>query len=133
MATRTDAEKVKDVLATSLEDTQIEAFISDANVWVTEELGNAGLTTGRLEIIERYLACALVRIRDLGLKSSAIENVSEAYQVDPQVTDYLIRAASFDPTGKIRQNFLVTAADAAKVKPVLFQAGSGFRCESSDV
>ena len=103
---RTTATAVREVLVTTLTDTQITAFINDVDVWVSEELTSAGISDTRLEVIERYLACAMIRIRDLGLASGSIENVSEKYQVDPEVTDYLLRAASFDPTGKVRQTFL---------------------------
>lgn len=109
MAIRTNADAVQLVLSTSLTEGQITQFIADASLWVDEEL--VGLTdfvfsTDRLELIERYLACALIRIRDLGLRSASFEDVREQYQVDDKVTEYLTRAAAFDPTGKIRSTFL---------------------------
>lgn len=103
---RTTETAVRAILESSLTTAQVTAFINDVNIWVTEELGTASLSDDRLEIIERYLACAMVRIRDLGLKSASIGDVAESYQVDPDVTDYLLRAASFDPTGKVRATFL---------------------------
>ncbi len=106
MAVRTTRVAIKDVLSTSLEDTQIDRFISDASFWVDEEIADEGLSSGRLEIIERYLACALIRLRDLGLKSAKYDDIAEQYQVDPTVTDYLLRAASFDNTGLVRRFFM---------------------------
>ncbi len=106
MAVRTTRVAIKEVLSTSLEDTQIDRFISDASFWVDEELADEGLSDGRLEIIERYLACALIRLRDLGLKSAKYDDIAEQYQVDPTVTDYLLRAASFDNTGLVRRFFM---------------------------
>lgn len=130
MATRTNEDAVRSVLSTSLDTTSVTAFIADANLWVTEELESltdAGFTAGRLELIERYLACALIRLRDLGLKSSTMEDVSENYQVDPSVTDYLKRAASFDPTGTIQKAFLTDPTTGPT--PVVFKVSRGFRCE----
>ena len=123
---RTDESAVRNVMSTSLTTGQVGAFISDASLWVTEELSEQGLSDERLELIERYLACALIRLRDLGIKSAQLENVKEEYQVDKDVTDYLMRAASFDPTGKVRQAFL-TPADGGK--PVVFGIGTTFATE----
>ena len=107
MAMRTTVDKVKAVIATSLTDNQVLAFIQDASLWVTEELASLGLLTdNRLELIERYLACALIRLRDLGLKSAKFDDIAEQYQVDPEVTDYMLRAVAFDSTGTLRKYFL---------------------------
>lgn len=120
---RTTETAVREVISTFLTTPQVKAFIDDANLWVTEELSvGFGITSGRLELIERYLACALVRLRDLGIKSTSVNDISENYQVDSEVTDYLKRAASFDPTGKIRQAFLTPTT----AKPVKFRIGQTF-------
>lgn len=120
---RTTETAVREVLSTSCTGPQVIAFINDANLWVTEELSvGFGMTAGRLELIERYLACALVRLRDLGIKNTTVKNISESYQVDPEVTDYLLRAASFDPSGKIRQSFLTPST----AKPLRFRVGETF-------
>jgi hypothetical protein len=125
MARTTDT-AVREIIATDLTTPHVKAFIDDASLWVTEELGGEGLTAGRLEIIERYLACALIRLRDLGLKSATLENVKEDYQVDASVTDYLLRAAAMDPTGKVRQAFL---PDGNGAKTVMFKVSGGFKNE----
>lgn len=135
MALRTSETAVREILDTSLTTQQVLAFITDANVWVTEEIASwAGITASRLEIIERYLACALIRIKDAGLASGTIGDIAETYQVDPQVTDYLLRAASFDPSGAIRTNFLApkpVALPSPIIIPVKLKVGTGFADESS--
>jgi hypothetical protein len=118
---------VRDIMDTALKAPQIRAFIDDATLWVTEELAAEGLSDERLELITRYLACALIRLRDLGLTSGELKDVKEKYQVDPEVTDYLLRAASFDPTGKLRRTFLADASGAgASTYPVRFRVGTQF-------
>lgn len=126
---RTTEAAVREIIQTGLTTPQIVAFINDADIWVTEELVPDSLSAGRLEIIERYLACALIRIRELGLKDAQVGDVSETYQADPEVTDYLLRAASFDPTGKVRRNFLAPKPVAAPVPPpypIVAKVGPGF-------
>lgn len=107
MATRTTEPAVRKILTTKLTTPQVASFIADASLWVDEELVPFGtLTVARLEVIERWLAAALIRAREVGLARGSIEDVSETYQVDPQVTDYLLRAAAMDPTGTVRKHFL---------------------------
>lgn len=111
MPARTTEAAVREIISTSLTTPQIQAFINDASLFVTEEVlvtaASLAITisTARAEVIERYLACALIRIRDLGLASVSWSKVSENYQVDPQVTEYLTTAMSFDPTGRIKAKF----------------------------
>lgn len=128
---RTTETAVREILNTTLSSQQVVAFIEDASLWITEEVASATPTQGaaRLEVIERWLACALCRVRSLGLKSSTIKDVSETYQVDADVTDYLNNAAAMDATGKIRQNFLAPKliAEPARVKyPIKARIGKGF-------
>jgi hypothetical protein len=130
---RTTETAVREIMQTNLTTPQILAFISDASLWVTEEMTSLGYTDARLEVIERYLSCALVRTRDLGLSNATISDITENYQADPEVTDYLLRAASFDTTGKVRQHFLAPKPVAARtpiVLPVKFNVGTGFVDES---
>lgn len=129
MALRTSVDAVQKIIATKLTTEQITSFITDANLWVTEELASAGLSSERLELIERYLACALIRTRDVGLKSVTIGDVSEIYQMDLYISEYLQRAASFDPTGTVRQVFM-KGGGTTGVRPVLFGVGTGFKDEA---
>lgn len=135
MATRTNEASVREVIATTLVASQINQFIGDANLWVTEELAPfvPVISAARLEIIERYLTCALVRLKHLGLKSSTIGDVTESYTVDADITDYLTRAASFDPSGKVRSNFLapkLVALPTPITRPLIFAVGTGFADDS---
>lgn len=124
---RTNETEVRDVLSTSLTSGQITAFIGDANIWVTEELATPypNLSADRLKIIEKYLACAMCRLRDLGLKQASMEDVSESYQVDSEVTDYLLRAAGMDPTGTVKKHFL----PEGERRPIKFAIGTTFTDE----
>lgn len=103
---RTDLDSVKDAIETDLTDTQVNAFISDANTWVTDFLGDEGLSTARLTLIEKYLACHYVTLRDPRLRSGEVERVRETYQRDTQVTEYLRQAIAEDPTGIVRAKIL---------------------------
>lgn len=137
MATRTTETAVREIISTSLSSPQVNAFILDASVWIDEEVATyvPVPSATRLEIIERYLACALIRLRDLGLKDASVENVTETYQVDPELTDYLTRAASFDPTGQVRANFLApkpVALPQPIIIPAVFRIGDGFDPEHDD-
>lgn len=128
---RTTETAVREILNTTLTSAQVTAYIADASLWITEEVATATpvQSAERLEIIERWLSCALVRVRDIGLKSSTIKDVSESYQVDPDITDYLNHAAAMDATGKIRANFMAAklVATPTRVKyPVKARIGQGF-------
>ncbi|KKN44574.1 hypothetical protein LCGC14_0691780 [marine sediment metagenome] len=119
---RTSETAVKAVISTSLTTTQVEQFIGDASLWVDEELTSSGLSAGRLELIERYLTCALIRLRDLGLTQAKFDDITEHYQVDKEVTDYLLRAAAMDPTGTVRRYFMAPA----DVRPVQYRVATRF-------
>ena len=131
MAIRTSEPDVKSTISTSLTAPQVHVFISDASLWVDEVLVGATpvLSAQRLEIIERYLACALIRMRDLGLKTYKMDDITEQYQVDPEVSDYLLRAAGFDSTGNIRRYFMAPK----DVRPVHWRTGQSFTEEAEEV
>ena len=123
---RTSPTAVHNTIATTLGPAQVAAYINDAALFVTEEIASKNqLSSGRLEIVERYLACALIRLQDLGLANAQVADVREQYQVDPQITEYLLRAASFDTTGAIRRLFL--APPGTRVASGM--VGQGFRDE----
>jgi len=128
MAIRTNEAVVKEVLDTSLSTVQINQFIEDASLWIDEELVNKGLSGKRLELIERYLTCVLIRLRDLGLKSAKFDDINEQYQVDPDVTDYLLRCAAFDATGTVRRAFLASK----DVRVARFRIGQSFVDEADE-
>jgi hypothetical protein len=120
---RTDNEAVTQTISTSLTETQIDTFITDANIWVTEELGSSGLGADRLE------ACALIRLRDLGLKSAKFDDISEQYQVDPEMTDYMKHAAAFDSTGTVRRYFMAPK----DVRFAQWRVGQSYQDEADEV
>lgn len=130
---RTTVTAVQQIISTSLTVGQIQAFIDDASLFVTEEIvPEAALTNTRLEIIERYLACALVRLRDLGIKDVTRSKISESYQVDPEMTDYLKRAIGFDPTGKIKSRFLPPDPPQVFTYPAQLRVGETFHEDADD-
>lgn len=60
------------VYETTLEDYQLQAFVDDANLLVTEELAGAGLSDERLAAIEKYLAAHMASLRDPRYQSENI-------------------------------------------------------------
>lgn len=126
MSSRTTEPVVRQIIETSLTTPQINVFIADASLWVDEELEVLGtLSEARLEAIERWLTAALIRVRDLGLSDASMDDISEKYQVDTEVTDYLLRAAALDPTGTVRRHFLAAKPTTAPVN-VIARVGTGF-------
>jgi len=89
---------------------------------VDEELGGSTLGASRLELIERYLTCALIRLRDLGLHQAKFDDITEHYQVDKEVTGYLQHAAAFDSTGAVRRAFMAPK----NARPAQFRVGARF-------
>lgn len=139
---RTTATAIRQVMQTGLTDAQLGAYIMDASLWVDEELQSAttgggsgsasipiGMSPARLEIIERYLACGLVRLQELGITDASFGDVHERYQSDPIFTDYLMRAASFDKSGKVRQAFLAPKPTSTQT-PAITRFNKGYIADS---
>lgn len=104
---------VREIIDTPLTSVQVLAAINDADLWVVEELTDNALSPARMELIERYLACALIRCtRDVDLVSANFGDVREQYQRDSKVTEYLNLAASFDPSGSVRKVFITKTTSA---------------------
>lgn len=120
MAIRTTEPAVRAIVDTTLTAPQINSFIADASLWVDEELAllSNAPSAARLEVIERWLTAALIRTRDLGMTNATMADVSETYQVDKEVSDYLLRAASMDPTGTVRRHFLAAKPTTAPVDTI---------------
>ena len=119
---RTDETAVSAVIDTSLETSQIEAFIDDASLWVDKHLVGEGLTADELTAIEKYLACHFITLRDPRLKSAQLDDVAEVYQRDLYVTEYLKSAAALDSTGRVREHFMAPK----NTRRLVFQAGTGY-------
>ncbi len=126
---RTTEAAVLLVLDTNLTSPQVVQFIADANVWVTLELAGEGMSAAILEMIERYLACSLIRLRDLGLVSARFDDISEKYQVDPELSDYVRNAAAFDISGKVRAQFMAPRS----ARSVKFRVGQTYQDEAAEV
>lgn len=91
-----DTELASDVLA---------GYIADASVWVDMHLAGQGISDALLEVIEKYLACHFITLRDPRLKAAKFGDTSETYQRDGEVTEYLKAAMALDPTGIIADLF----------------------------
>lgn len=98
---RTDSTEVGLVVKTSLSEPQINAFIGDANVWVTANLVGKGLSTAQLTAIEKYLACYLIGLRDPRLRSTRRSDITDTFVRDASVDPYLQAAIRLDPTGTV--------------------------------
>ncbi len=135
---RTTATAVKEILQTSLTEAQLMAYVNDADQWVSENLAtlSPAPSAATLEIIERYIACALTKLREIGvagaLTSVSIGDVTEAYGstgASGDALDYMIRAAGFDVSGTVRRHFLAPRPVAAPVPPTYgakTRVGKGF-------
>lgn len=109
MALVTDAE-VKAVIDTARDTTP---FISTADLIITEDLANAGLSTNRLTQIELYLAAHFVCITEErgGIKTEKVGDVSESYQPVAQgkdigglaTTRYGQQALALDVSGTLQK------------------------------
>lgn len=69
---RTTLDAIKDIYDTSLTDSQLMAFMNDANLFVTEELVGLGMSAARLEAIEKYLAAHFASLRDVRTERESI-------------------------------------------------------------
>lgn len=106
MANRVDVSGVKAAFDTDLADNEIELFIVDANLFVTEELVGKGLSDGRLAAIEKYLACHFCALKDPRLES---ENIAGEWSFKVQgktamhldATFYGQQAKLLDTTGTL--------------------------------
>jgi len=121
MARTTDT-AVREILNTALPTNQLKAFIEDVSLWVTEQLAILvpAPSAARLEVIERYLSCAMVKLREVtgsALTSQTIGDVTEAFALPASVRDYLDTAAGFDASGTVRRHFLAPRPVAAPVLP----------------
>lgn len=118
---RTTEAAVKLAIDTDLASAQITAFIDDASA-VVDDIASADttITSAKLTLIEKYLACHFVTLRDPRLRSSKVGDTTDTFQRDTQVTEYLQAAMALDPTGTVRATF-----DADKA-PFRFRAGTGY-------
>lgn len=67
---RVTASEVKEILVTVLTGSQLDPFITVANLIVTEKLGNSGLGNSLLKEIERWLSAHFIYISNPAYSSS---------------------------------------------------------------
>lgn len=105
MARVTNTE-VQELVPTEEDCTQ---YITVANLIVTEELDNAGLSTDRLKQIELYLSAhfAVVTLERGGLQRQKIGDADDTYKAQSwddrgfMSTRFGQQAVTLDPTGKL--------------------------------
>ena len=125
MARATETE-VRKVIDTSLTSTQVNALLADANLWVTEELTAEGYSTDRLKAIEKYLTAHFCTMQDPRLKSLKEGDVTETYQRDAVLTDYLRTAIGWDPSGTVEKAFASAGSEGSSGAQVRFRFGDGY-------
>jgi uncharacterized protein (DUF1697 family) len=105
MAVRTNATDVKAIIATSLTESEVDTYITDANLMVTSILGNEGLSDSLMETIEKWVAAhfiAMTKSRQPQYKK--IGDGAESYPelgMNMQTTTYGQTALAFDTSGKL--------------------------------
>lgn len=102
---RTTREAVQRVLQTNEDPDVIEEFMADAHAWVDANLSGEGIATGILSSIEKYLAAAFVTAKDPRVTRTSTDDMSDTFQRDPEVSEYLKIAAGMDPTKRLGSEF----------------------------
>lgn len=128
MSRRVEVGDVLDIIVTDIPVPMVEALIDVASLWVDENLAASctRASAAMLAQIEKFLAAHLISTQDPELVSSSMENVSETYQRDGQVNDFLKTAIALDPCGIVRTSWL---KDKQRFK---FRVGTRYVDESTD-
>lgn len=107
---RTTVDLVKIILPTNLSDEVIEIYIDDANLMVTDILGNdTTLSDGRKEMIERYLTAHMITVtQQRQLQKHEVEDASASYVGSfgkgLQGSTYGQALLDMDTTGKLKSS-----------------------------
>lgn len=117
---RVSADDVKEIIETSLTDSQINAFINTAHHHVQDNLLNKGLSASKLTQIELWLSAHFLAIRDQRVESEGVAGEWQArYQgktgMGFEATTYGQQALMLDTTGTLASSGL---------KPVTFEVYS---------
>jgi len=100
MAARVTEDEVKEILNTSL---TLTAFITAANLIVTDKLGPEGLSDDQLKEIERWLAAHFAAIRERQPQQEGIGDAQATYyggsDLGLDFTPYGQQVKILDPTG----------------------------------
>lgn len=107
MATRTTIQLVKDIMATALTETQIQAIIKQANEMVTRTLSGEGLTSELLIDIETWLTAHLIAIgKERQVLTEKVGDIWLSYQKNPggffQSTTFGQMVLFLDTSGKFQ-------------------------------
>jgi hypothetical protein len=123
MANRVTGSEVKEIIKTSLTDSEVEPFITSANQLVTEKLADSDHSDARLKEIERWLSAHFVAIRDPRMRSQSVGEARDQYHVPTlgkglDSTVYGLQVKLLDTTGTlynlggVKVVFKVTPASA---------------------
>ena len=109
MAIRTTIEKVKSIMATALEDSEIQLLIVQANTIVTRQVGSEGLTMELLIDLETWMTAHLIAIgKERQLESERVGDIWLTYHKNPsgflQQTTFGQMVLFLDTSGKFQQS-----------------------------
>lgn len=121
--TRTSVSEVKKIASfPSLTDSEIEAFIEDANVIVDDRMkGHA--SDAKLALLEKWLSAHLAKIRDRRVTESEVGDTAFTYEGEAgmglEATQYGQQAVALDTTGRLEAspNYVKTVWDEGTGKP----------------
>ena len=106
MAVRTNAADVKAIITTSLTETQVDGYISDANALVNTTLStDDGLSEATLTIIEKWMAAHLIAITKA--RQPQYKKIGDGAESYPKLglkfdaSTYGQTAMAFDTSGKL--------------------------------
>jgi hypothetical protein len=118
MALRCSPTEVKELLDTTLTETQVLPFLLAASLLLDTHLINAGLSVALMRELERWLAAHFVCIRDPLFMQASTDGQSMTFQRGPakdglKATSYGQQVLLLDPTGILA---LVTSTKRASIK-----------------
>lgn len=120
---RTNATAVGLIVDTNLDTTAIDAFIEDATLIVDRLAADCGsLSTAELTMIEKYMAAHLLTAREARIKHKRRGDVTDVYQRDGEMSEYLKAAIGMDPCGVLKQMFDPPEDQVA----LSFRVGAGY-------
>lgn len=104
-AARVNAEQVRDIISTTLSESQINAFINTAHQVVEQRLNGKQIPEALLAEIELWLAAHFLSMRDPRKKQVKVDDMAVTYQgetgVGLEATSYGQQAVALDPTGTL--------------------------------
>lgn len=99
--TRITPDDVVEILDTDLGEVELQAFIEDAHLVVTERCAPHTDDTGALAAVETYLAAHLATSKDPRVESFSHESVSVTHATEGGGNKYWHKAIMMDPTGRL--------------------------------